>query len=171
MMRLSKIKGLSPDLCDLYEAAAYAASEHKLAPRFMTYIRAIMGRVHLKLHYWYRKLLRLTSSAELFDDQHAAVLLHQIGNIPVMLDYTSTVFQTMHESTMDLTQQEPFALYKNSITNTNSTPAVLHFNGNKAPLNKFAAALWFNKPGVTLLDSSKGSETVEDEFVPYATVC
>jgi hypothetical protein len=172
IMHMSKVKGWSTRICDLYETAtpshittAYAA-EHKEAPRFIN-SGLIMGRVDHMLH-WYEKLILLTDSA-VSDDQHASLLLHWIGDKPVMLDYGSAIFQTMSRSVTDVAQNEKYGLYRNIITN--STPAILHFNGDKSPIIKFADNMWYNKPGGPPLDGSRGFTTVDGHFVSYDSVC
>jgi len=156
---------------DMYSRTKYPTSNHEanLAPRFLN--SGLMMASTTEAVLFFQDALKYIDEGY-SDDQEIANYIFTSGQRQMVLDYYSTLFQSMSIAVEDLAMNKTSGRFKNNRTNV--YPSLLHFNGPSKPVFfPTEEKLWFhqeqfkNDHNVT----SKGFFLPDWSFVHFKDAC
>ncbi|KAK9462443.1 uncharacterized protein V1516DRAFT_621540, partial [Lipomyces oligophaga] len=131
-----------------------------------------------------------TASAKVFSDQKFLADVYGEQDLPITVDFTSSLFQTMTFSTADVIfipevldpQPKLPRVVRSSLAFnriSSSIPSILHFNGPKELMDAFWPEMWWSKGRnePTVIAKSRyvyehgGAYTESGEFLPWSELC
>lgn len=129
----------------------------------------LMGRIWAAERWYYENAVAMSKITLPGDQAYAAVVMQNDDfkrNYTVKLDYESKLVQNMHLSLADVRRNPETGLFQNKYTK--AVPAMMHFNGDKEPLQYFSKIMNFREKK---MENGAGIYLPSGKYVPLKDLC